>query len=152
MDCPSIDILLVEDNSADAEMVLRVFKKNHVTNSLHHVEDGVEALEYIFETGELTNTTSIKVLPRLILLDMQLPKINGLEVLGKIKSNQWTKHVPVIVFIPAGGHPHVKRCFELGADGYVVKPLNFGNFADAIINLGFHWSLLGETARIDNIA
>jgi len=80
------------------------------------------------------------------LLDLHLPKIHGVEVLKKIKSHRWIQHVSAIVFICSGGHPNIKKYDALGADGYILKPLNFGNFAGAIVNLGFHWSLLAYSA------
>ncbi len=139
----SVDILLVEDNQNDAELAIRELKKHNMTNNLVHATDGEEALEFIFGTGKYSGR-NINNPPKLILLDIQMPKINGIEVLEKIKSDPHTKAIPVVMLTSSKEDPDIKKCYALGANSYVVKPLNFEGFAEAIKNLGFYWLLLNQ--------
>lgn len=139
----SVEILLVEDNIADAELAIRELKKHNMANSLVHVKDGKEALEFIFGTGKFDNR-DISHSPRVILLDIQMPKINGIEVLERIKSDERTKAIPVVVLTSSKEDPDIQKCYKLGANSYIVKPVNFEGFAVAIKNLGFYWLLLNQ--------
>jgi two-component system, response regulator len=139
----SVDILLVEDNINDAELAIRQLKKHNMTNNLVHVTDGEEALEFIFGTGKYAGRPIDKP-PKLVLLDIQMPKVNGMEVLEKIKSDPRTKMIPVVMLTSSKEDPDVKKCYALGANSYIVKPVNFEGFAEAIKNLGFYWLLLNQ--------
>ncbi len=140
----SVELLSVEDNINDAELTTRELKKHHFTNSVFHVRDGEEALDFIFATGKYESIRSIDAPPRLILLGIKMPKINGLEVLKKIKSDERTKSIPVVMLTSSKEDPDIKNSYQLGANSYVVKPVNFVGFAESIKNLGFYWLLLNE--------
>lgn len=138
-----VDILLVEDNLNDAELTIRELKKHNMANNLVHVTDGEEALEFIFGTGKYAGRPIDKQ-PKLVLLDIQMPKVNGIEVLEKIKSDPLTKMIPVVILTSSKEDPDVQKCYAIGANSYIVKPVNFEGFADAIKNLGFYWLLLNQ--------
>ena len=138
-----IEILLVEDNMGDAELTIRELKKHNMANNLVHVEDGEQALDFIFGTGKFGDRV-IEHPPKLILLDIQMPKVNGLEVLSKIKSDPRTKIIPVVMLTSSKEDPDIKRSYEMGANSYIVKPVNFEGFAESIKNLGFYWLLLNQ--------
>jgi len=140
----SIDVLLVEDNFNDAEMAIRELKKHQLANNLFHVEDGEEALEFIFAFGKYAETRQIDHPPRLILLDIRMPKLNGVEVLEKIKSDARTKTIPVVILTSSKENPDIRKCYELGANSYIVKPVSFEGFTDSIKNLGFYWLLINQ--------
>lgn len=139
-----VELLLVEDNINDAELAIRELKKHNLTNNLYHVKDGEEALEFIFATGKYAESRNINHTPKLILLDIHMPKVNGIEVLEQIKSNEGTRSTPVVILTSSKEDPDIKKCYNLGANSYIVKPLNFEGFADAIKNLGFYWLLLNQ--------
>lgn len=140
MENDEIDILLVEDNAEDADLTMRALKKNKVTNKILHLEDGVAALEYVFCTGEFANR-NIDIKPKVILLDLNMPKISGIEVLKKIKSDDRTKVIPVVVLTSSKESPDVQTCYRLGANSYIVKPVGFENFTETITELGLFWLL-----------
>lgn len=144
MNLNAVDLLFVEDNINDAEMAIRELKKHNLANNLFHVNDGEEALDFIFATGKFAGTRDSKNPPKLILLDIQMPKVNGIEVLQKIKSDERTKIIPVVILTSSKEDPDVKACYKLGANSYIVKPVNFEGFAEAIKNLGFYWLLLNQ--------
>jgi two-component system, response regulator len=140
----TIDILLVEDNVNDAELTIRELKKHNMANSLYHVRDGEEALDFIFATGKFAGTRDVIYPPKVILLDIQMPKVNGIEVLQKIRSDPRTKLTPVVILTSSKEDPDIKKCYALGVNSYIVKPVNFEGFAEAIRNLGFYWVLLNQ--------
>ncbi len=144
MDPNSIDVLLVEDNVNDAELAIRELKKYHFANKLFHIKDGDEALNFLFATGKYEGKRRIDTPPKLILLDIQMPKLNGIEVLEKVKTDKRTKLIPVVILTSSKEDPDIKKCYDLGANSYIVKPVNFENFALAIKNLGFYWLLLNQ--------
>jgi two-component system, response regulator len=141
-----VDILLVEDNPLDAELMMRALRKNSVANPIHHVEDGAEALDFIFCKGEYKER-HIGNVPRVILLDLKLPKIGGLEVLRQVKSAAATKHIPIVVVTSSREDPDIKTAYELGANSYVVKPVEFDSFVEAMKNLGNYWLSINEPSR-----
>jgi two-component system response regulator len=140
----SVELLLVEDNSGDAELTIRELKKHNLANNMHHVKDGEEALEFIYATGRYAGKRDLENFPRLILLDIQMPKVNGIEVLQKIKSDERLKAIPVVILTSSKEDPDIKKCYALGANSYIVKPVNFEGFASSIKNLGFYWLLLNQ--------
>lgn len=138
-----IEILLVEDNPDDAELTLMALKKNHVANRIMHVKDGAEALDFLLATGAYEG----KDIPRhlkIILLDLKLPKVDGLEVLQMIKSDERTKVIPVVVLTSSKVEKDITKCYQLGANGYIVKPVGFDNFTKAIVGLGMFWLLINQ--------
>lgn len=140
----SIEVLLVEDNINDAELTIRELKKNNLANNLYHANDGEEALEFLFGTGRFAGQRSVQSLPRLVLLDIKMPKINGMDVLKTIKTNAHTKSTPVVILTSSKEDPDIQKCYDLGANSYIVKPVNFENFAEAIKNLGLYWLILNQ--------
>ena len=140
----NVDILLVEDNPDDAELAIRHLKKNNMANNLIHVHDGEEALEFIFSTGRYAGMHEEPQRPKVVLLDIQMPKVNGIEVLGKIKADPRTRSIPVVMLTSSKVDPDIEKCYALGANSYLVKPVNFEGFAEAIKNLGFYWLLLNQ--------
>jgi two-component system, response regulator len=144
MEKTEVGILLVEDNQEDAELTIRALKKNNLSTNLVHVKDGAEALEFIFCTGNYSNR-NIEMKPKIILLDLKMPKVNGMEVLQEIKSNEDTKAIPVIVLTSSKEDPDIKTCYQRGANSYIVKPVGFDNFTKAVSELGMYWLLLNTT-------
>ena len=140
----SVDVLLVEDNISDAELTIREMKKHNLANNLFHVKDGEEALDFIFAMGKFAATRDILYPPKVILLDIQMPKVNGIEVLKKLKTDPNTRSIPVVVLTSSKESPDIQKCYRLGANSYIVKPVNFDGFAQAIRNLGFYWVLLNQ--------
>jgi two-component system response regulator len=144
MDPNSVEILLVEDNIVDAELTIRELKKHNMANNLFHVKNGKDALDFIFGEGKYAGIKEVQHTPRLVLLDIQMPKLNGMEVLQRIKGDARTKSTPVVMLTSSKESPDIKKCYDLGANSYIVKPVNFESFADAIKNLGFYWLLLNQ--------
>ncbi|PBQ32785.1 two-component system response regulator [Sphingobacteriaceae bacterium] len=142
----SVEILLVEDNLSDAELTIRALKKNNLANQLVHLEDGQEALDYIFAEGNYL-TRSIDDIPKIILLDLKMPKINGIQVLQRIKSDERTKKIPVIILTSSKEDPDIQICYDLGANSYVVKPVQFEKFLAAVSELGLYWLLLNQPPK-----
>ncbi len=140
----TVEILLVEDSIDDAELTIREMKKHRLANELFHVQDGAEAIDYIFCKGKFADRT-IEQRPKLVLLDIQMPKLNGIEVLEAIKSDERTKTIPVVMLTSSKEDPDIKRCYELGANSYIVKPVNFDAFTAAIRSIHYYWLLLNET-------
>jgi CheY-like chemotaxis protein len=140
----SVEILLVEDNITDAELTIRELKKHSMANNLVHVRNGEEALDFIFATGKYATTREIQYSPKVILLDIQMPKVSGLEVLQKIKADPRTRAIPVVVLTSSKESPDIQKSYVLGANSYIVKPVNFEGFAQSIRNLGFYWLLLNQ--------
>jgi len=140
----SVEVLLVEDNITDAELTIRELKKHNMANNLVHVKNGEEALDFIFATGKFSGTRDVQFPPKVVLLDIQMPKVNGIEVLQKIKSDPRTRQMPVVILTSSKENPDIQRCYDLGANSYIVKPVNFEGFAQAIKNLGFYWLLLNQ--------
>lgn len=143
MSCNQIDILLIEDNESDAEMTVRVLAKNNIANRILHVKDGAAAIDYLFAEGEYSER-KLEYLPKLILLDLKMPKVNGIEVLEKIKTDSITKKIPVVVLTSSKEDPDIKKCYELGVNSYVVKPVDFLQFQQAITSLGFYWLITNQ--------
>ena len=141
-----IEILLVEDNLSDAEMTIRVLRKSNIANKIIHLEDGFEALEFIFGTGEYANR-NISNLPKVILLDLKMPRMDGIEVLLKIKGDERTKKIPVVVLTSSKEDPDIQTCYDLGVNAYVVKPVEIEAFSKAISDLGLFWLLINQPPK-----
>ena len=142
----SVDILLVEDNPRDAELTLRAFKKRNLANRLFVVEDGVEALDFIFCRGKYAQR-DLTHPPKVVLLDLKLLKINGLELLRVIKSDERTRTIPVVMVTSSGEDPDIKTAYDLGANSYVVKPVGFDAFSEAMNYVGFYWLLMNQAPK-----
>jgi two-component system response regulator len=138
----TVDVLLVEDDPADAELAIRELKKHRLSNRVVHLKDGGEALEFLGCDRPHKRKQESVNLPRIILLDIHMPKVNGLEVLQRIKSDESIKKIPVVILTSSNQHPDIQKAYDLGANSYIVKPLNFDNFFEAIRGLGFYWLLL----------
>ncbi|WP_420582605.1 response regulator [Reichenbachiella sp.] len=138
------EIVLVEDNPNDAEITIRSLKKHHLANKLVWLKDGVEALDFLFARNEYKNR-DVKNLPRVIFLDLKLPKIDGIEVLEEIRKNEITKKIPVVVLTSSKEEQDVMKTYDLGVNSYIVKPVEFENFAKAIAEVGFYWLITNTT-------
>ncbi len=135
-----IEIVLVEDNSDDARLAIRELKKNNLANSLIHLKDGEEALNYFFGSNSIEQNS----LPKLVLLDLKLPKVGGIEVLRELRKNELTKSIPVVVFSSSGETGDIKESYELGVNSYIVKPVDFEKFSKVIIDIGHYWLLTNQ--------
>jgi two-component system response regulator len=136
-------ILLVEDNPDDIELTMRAFKKNKIANDLVVARDGVEALDYLFCKGAYAKR-DIKDVPRLILLDLKLPKMDGLQVLERLRFDGYTKLVPIVILTSSKEEQDLVAGYKYGANSYVRKPINFNDFVDAVRNIGLYWLLINE--------
>jgi two-component system response regulator len=138
-----VDILLVEDNPRDAELTIRALKKRNLANQLFVVEDGAEALDFIFCRGAYVQRDLLDP-PKIVLLDLKLPKVNGLEVLREVKADERTRTIPVVILTSSREDPDIKAAYELGANSYVVKPVDFDAFLEAMSQVGFYWLLVNQ--------
>jgi two-component system response regulator len=138
-----VDILLVEDNASDAEMTIRALTKGNKANKLFRVKDGADALDFLFAMGTYAER-SMGMAPKLVILDLKLPKVSGKEVLTKIKTDERTRKIPVVILTSSQEASDVKACYDLGANGYVVKPLESDAFSNAIAELGTYWTIINE--------
>lgn len=141
-----IEILLIEDNVHDAEMTIRTLRKHNIANIITHLEDGAEGLDFIFGTGNYKDR-NIDSKPKVILLDLKMPKVDGIEVLRKIKSEERTKTIPIVVLTSSKEDPDIRTCYELGVNSYIVKPVGFKNFSEAITEIGLYWMLFNQSPR-----
>ena len=145
-DTEAVDILLVEDNPQDAELTTRALKKNNLANRLITVEDGAQALDFIFCRGKYA-TRELSRSPKVVLLDLKLPKVSGLEVLRALKQDERTRSIPVVVVTSSREDPDIKTAYSLGANSYVVKPVDFDAFAESVSSLGLYWLLVNQPPR-----
>jgi len=134
----SVEILLVEDSPRDAELTIRALKKNNLANRLVHVTDGAQALDFLFARGKYENRNADDT-PRLIMLDLKLPKVNGLEVLSKLKEDEKLHTIPVVIITSSTEDPDINTAYALGANSYIVKPVQFEKFMEAMSHLGTYW-------------
>ena len=146
MENTEVEVLLVEDNPSDAELTMRALKKNNMANKIYHVKDGAEALDFLFAQGDYSSR-KIENAPKVILLDLKMPKINGIEVLRVLKADVRTKKIPVVVLTSSKEDPDIKECYSLGVNSYVVKPVNFDDFLKAVSDLGLYWLLINQAPK-----
>ena len=140
---PDKTILLVEDNADDEALTVRALKKSNVVNNLAIARDGVEALDYLFSTG-IYSGQHVGVLPSLVLLDLKLPKLDGLEVLRRLRADERTKRLPVVVLTSSKEEQDLVKSYNYGANSYIRKPVDFNQFTEAVQQLGMYWLMLNE--------
>jgi len=140
-------ILLVEDNPDDEALTLRALKKNNIRNEVIVAHDGAEALEYLFGTGKFTGRNT-DLIPQVVLLDLKLPKVDGLEVLRRLRADQRTKLLPVVILTSSTEEQDRIKGYDLGANSYVRKPVDFSQFIDAVRQLGLYWLILNEAPPV----
>ncbi|HWB90648.1 MAG TPA: response regulator [Puia sp.] len=138
-----VEVLLVEDNMHDAEMTIRSLKKVNLANNLVHVKDGEEALDFIFVRGKFAGRQPDQF-PKVILLDIKMPKVDGIEVLKQLKSNETSKTIPVVIMTSSREEQDIINSYQLGVNSYVVKPVDFEGFARAVSQLGLYWLLTNQ--------
>lgn len=139
-----VDVLLVEDNMDEAKLAIRQLNKHNLANNLLHVTDGEQALEYIFGEGEW-NGRNVSNRPKLVLLDLKMPKVDGMEVLRKIRGDERTRSIPVVVLTSSQEEKDISEANDLIVNSYIVKPIDFHNFAESIKEIGFYWLLMNKT-------
>lgn len=139
----TIDILLVEDSPEDVEMTLRAFKKQNLVNKVHVVEDGEQALDYIFAKGKYEDR-DFNNKPKVILLDLKLPKVDGMEVLRTIRGDDRTKFIPVVILTSSQEDKDIMESYKLGVNSYITKPVEFNNFVETVSELGLYWLMLNK--------
>jgi two-component system, response regulator len=145
-----VEILLVEDNPSDAELALRALKKNNLANNVIRVCDGEEALDFIFARGSYKSRVRMNI-PKLILLDLKLPKLDGLELLKIIKADPVTKLIPVVVLTSSIEESDMIESYRLGVNSYILKPVDFDKFIESVKNIGFYWLLLNKQPDIKKL-
>lgn len=135
-----IEILLVEDNVYDAELTIQALREGNIVNSIVHLTDGADALDFIYHEGRYANREHS--MPKLVLLDIKMPKVTGIEVLQRLKADESTKHIPVVMLTSSNLDPDIEKCYELGVNSYVVKPVGFDDFSKAVNQLGIYWMMV----------
>lgn len=141
-----VDIILAEDNPSDAELTIRALNKNNICNNILHLPDGEQVLEYIFATGRYENRKRDEI-PKLILLDLKMPKVDGLEVLKKIKSDDRSKIIPVVLLTSSKEEKDIAEGYRLGVNSYIVKPVEFEKFVKAVSEVGLYWLLVNQPPK-----
>ncbi|MGV8942839.1 response regulator [Thermomonas sp.] len=139
----SVEILLVEDNPRDAEIALRALRKGNLANNLVHVKDGQEALDWLFGAGQYVGR-NVNEHPKVVLLDLKLPKVDGIEVLRAVRADPRTRRIPVVVLTSSREEQDVVRTYDLGVNSYIVKPVDFENFSSAVAEAGHYWLLINQ--------
>jgi two-component system response regulator len=137
MESTAVEILLVEDNADDAELTIRALRKHHLANNLLHLQDGEEALNFLFSEKQSN-------MPKLILLDLKMPKVDGLEVLRRIKADQAKRIIPVVMLTSSKEERDILETYKLGVNAYIVKPVEFDKFVHAVSEIGFFWMILNQ--------
>jgi len=141
-----VEVLLVEDNDDEAELATRELKRHNLANDLLRVNDGEEALEFIFGTGRYEGR-DINIPPKVILLDLKMPKVSGIEVLEKVRKDQRTRKIPVVVLTSSNEEKDIVDAYELGVNSYIVKPIDFQKFSNSIKDIGYYWLVLNKTVQ-----
>ena len=145
-DLERVEILLAEDNPADAEMTLRALRKNNLANTVHWVKDGEEALDYVFCRNAYAGRNSTSP-PKLVLLDIKMPKVDGIEVLRQLKGDAATRLIPVVVMTSSNEERDVMESYRLGANSYIVKPVEFDSFLETVAKIGMYWVLTNRVPK-----
>lgn len=140
-----VEVLLVEDNPRDAELTIRALKRHNLANRLFHVENGAEALDFLFRRGNYEDRSDSS--PKVVLLDLKLPKVNGLEVLRMMKSDPNLGTIPVVVVTSSAEDPDIRAAYDLGANGYVIKPVQFDAFLEAMSKVGVYWLMVNHPLK-----
>jgi CheY-like chemotaxis protein len=143
MNYENVEILFAEDSTDDAILTIRALTKSGFTNRLHHVKDGAEALDFLYGKG-IYASRNINENPKLLLLDLKMPKVSGMQVLEKVKSDPKLKSIPVVILTSSKEDPDVEACYALGANSYIVKPVDSDNFFHAIKEIGLYWMILSQ--------
>jgi len=138
-----VEVLLIEDDENDADLALYALKKFNLGNRIQVINDGAEAVDFIFARGRYEQRTEV-LRPKLILLDLKLPKLNGVEILEMLKADPRTKNIPVVIMTSSQEAPDLQRCYALGANSYIVKPVDFEQFAKAVQQVGLYWYVLNQ--------
>ena len=146
MNYDNIEILFAEDSIDDAILTIRALEKSGFTNKLHHVKDGAEALDFLYCKGQYAMRNYTEK-PKLILVDLKMPKVTGIEVLEKVKSDPDLKSIPVLILTSSREDPDIAKCYSLGANSYIVKPVDSNNFFSAIKEIGLYWMILNQPAH-----
>jgi len=146
MDYNNVEILFVEDSADDAMLTIRALSKSGFSNKLHHVIDGAAALDFLYCRG-IYKERDNKQYPKLILLDLKMPKVSGIQVLESVKSDPQLKVIPVVMLTSSNEGPDIQKCFELGANSYIVKPVDTDNFFNAIQKIGLYWMILSQPTQ-----
>jgi len=139
-------VLLVEDSPQDAQLTMRALKEHNLADNVRWVKDGAEALDFIFAQGAYASR-SLSSQPKVIMLDLKMPKVSGIEVLEKIKADERTKKIPVVILTSSQEDVDLKRTYELGANSYIVKPVDFDNFSKSVADAGLYWLILNKTSE-----
>jgi two-component system, response regulator len=142
-----VEILLVEDNPNDVELALHALKKHNLTNHIEIARDGAEALDFLFATGSYADR-KVENGPKVVLLDLKLPKIDGLEVLRRVKADPRTRSIPIVVLTSSREERDIVESYELGVNSYITKPVNFDQFTEAVRHLGYYWLLLNQPPKV----
>jgi two-component system response regulator len=138
----AVDILLVEDSDADAEMIVRALRKGSVVNRLVRVHDGVEALDFVFREGAFSQRSGGQ--PKLVMLDLKMPRLGGIDVLRRLKADDHTKMIPVVMLTSSAEERDIVESYNLGVNSYLVKPVNFSTFTDVITQAGLYWAVMNR--------
>lgn len=141
-----VEILLVEDNPRDGDLTIRALKKRNLANKVVWVKDGEEALEYLFARGRYDDR-NIKDKPKVVLLDLKMPKVDGLEVLKEIRTHEETKKIPVVILTSSNEEKDIVQSYEYGVNSYIVKPVDFRKFLDSVADVGLYWMLLNKPVQ-----
>ncbi|RZJ33029.1 MAG: response regulator [Flavobacterium sp.] len=146
MNYDDVEILFAEDSSDDAILTIRALTKSGFTNKLFHVKDGAEALDFLYCKG-IYSGRNPKTFPKLLLLDLKMPKVSGMQVLEKVKADPDLKSIPAVILTSSQEDPDIAKCYELGANSYIVKPVDSDNFFNAIKDMGIYWMILSQPAK-----
>jgi two-component system response regulator len=141
-----VEILLAEDNPADAEMTLRALRRNNLANKVHWVKDGEEALEYMFRSGAYASRDP-SLMPKLVMLDIKMPKVDGIEVLRRLKASEETRTIPVVVMTSSNEERDVVESYRLGVNSYIVKPVQFEQFLETVAKIGLYWVITNRVPK-----
>ncbi len=144
-----IEIILIEDNVDDATLAIHSLRENKLTNKIIHLKNGDEAFRFFFMKEQFDNEY-FNPSPKVVFLDLKMPKVNGLQVLERLKTEKETKNIPVVILTSSNEDPDIKKCYELGANSYVVKPIEFKNFSNHVAQLGMYWTVLNKTEPLSS--